>query len=124
MPMHEFRNVGFVHNVDGDVLAFAHPQQWARDFIVVADCADDNLRSQLNQHGRDLQGEIRRRPGGLGLQGRHRMLRRLHTLLETWGLAKRGPQLACSGRDHGGASKTYKIPSLHLILTPAANTTI
>ena len=60
--MHVLRNVCVVHNVDGDVLALAHPQEGTGDFIVVADCADDNLRGQLDQHGRDLQGEIRRTP--------------------------------------------------------------
>ena len=62
MPMHVLRNVCVVHNVDGDGLALAHPQEGTGDFIVVADCADHNLRGQLDHHGRDLQGEIRRTP--------------------------------------------------------------
>jgi hypothetical protein len=63
--MHVLRNVRVVHNLDGDALALAHPQQGTGDFIAVADRADDNLRGQLDHHGRDLQGEIRRAPGGL-----------------------------------------------------------
>jgi hypothetical protein len=42
-------------------------------------------------------------------------------LPEVWRLPKSGPQLACPGRDHGGASKPNKIPSLHAILILAAN---
>jgi hypothetical protein len=49
---------------------------------------------------------------------------RPRNLLEAWRLPQRGPQLACPGRDHGGPSKPYKIPSLHAILIPAANATI
>ena len=121
VPMHKLRNVCAVHHVNGDGLAFAHSQQGPGNLIVVADGADYNLRSQLDQHGRDLQGEIRPMPhrprsGGLRLQRRHPMLRRPRSLRP-----KPGLQPACPGRHHGAPSKPYKIPSLHAILIPASN---
>lgn len=116
--MHVLRNVCVVHNFDGDGLALAHPQEGTGDFIAVADCADYNLRGQLDQHGHDLQGEIRRTPGRLRFQRHHQMLWRPRNLLEAKRLPKRGPQLGRPGRNHGGPSKPYKIPSLHAILIP------
>ena len=82
MPVHVFRNGCVVRNVDGDGLALADPQERTWDFVAVADCADDNLRGQFDHHGRDLQGEIRRMPGGFRFQWRHPMLWRSRNPLE------------------------------------------
>jgi hypothetical protein len=49
------------------------------------------------------------------------MLGRPLDLRELWRLRERGPQLACPRRDHGGASKSYKIPSVHVVLIPITN---
>jgi len=45
-----------------------------RDLVAVADGADHHLRSQLDRHGRDLQGEIRRAGGLRFEQRRYRAL--------------------------------------------------
>jgi hypothetical protein len=120
--MNVLRNVCVVHNLNGDALALANPQEGTGDFIAVTDGADDNLRGQLDQHGRNLEREIRRTPGGLGVGHRcHRILQGGRQLLEACRLPKRGPQLACPGRDHGSPSKPYKIPSLHAILIPTGD---
>jgi hypothetical protein len=52
------------------------------------------------------------------------MLWHSHRLRKAWRFAKRGPQLAGPGRDHGGPSKPYKVSSPHAILIPAAKVTI
>ena len=70
------------------------------------------------------QGEIRRMPGALRFQRNHQMLLLPRKLLETGCLRKRGLQLACPSRDHGGPSKPHKISSLHAILVSAANATL
>ena len=60
MPVHVFRNVRVVHNLDGDALPLSHAQQGAGHLVAVADRADYNLRGQLDDHGRDSKGEVRR----------------------------------------------------------------
>src|ERR1700684_1183791 len=116
MPMHVLGNVRIIHNVDDHGLSLAHPQEGTGDFITVADGADDNLRSQLDHHGCDSQGEIDSAPGGLCLQRRpHRMLRLRGNMSERQRLRERGPQLTCACRDHGGAAKPHKIPAIHLV---------
>jgi hypothetical protein len=52
------------------------------------------------------------------------MLWRPWNLPKPWRLPERGPQRACPCSDHGGAPKSYKIPSVHVIFIPAANATI
>ena len=75
VPMHVFRNVRAVHNLYRDAPALSHPQQGTGDLVAVADGADHHLRGQLDRHGRDLQGEIRRAVGGVRFeQRRHRAL--------------------------------------------------
>src|SRR6202012_1567863 len=74
MPMHVLRNVCVVHNVDGDVPAFAYAQQGTGNLITVSDRADYTLRSQLDQHVFDLQGEIGRRSAGLRRRWHHLIL--------------------------------------------------
>jgi hypothetical protein len=122
--MDVFRNVCVVHNLYGDRLALAHPQQGTGDLIAVADGAEHNLRGQLDHHRCDSQAEIRGVLGCVRFQRHHPMLWRPRILLEAERLPKSGPQLACPGRDHGGPSKPNKIPSLHAILIPAANATM
>ena len=124
MPMHVLRNVCVVHNIDGDALALAHPQQGTGDFIAVAYRADDNLGGQFDQCGRDLKGEVRPTPDGLRFQRHHTMLWRSLNLLKAWRLPKPGLQLLCPGSDHSGTAKPYKFPSLHAILFPAAIATV
>ena len=120
MPVHVFRNIRVVHYLYGDALALAHPQQRTGDLIAVADGADYNIRGQLDHHGRDSQAEIGRALGGVRFQRRHhRMLRRYRTLPQAGRFPKQGgPQLACPGRQHGGPSQPYKLPSFQLILIP------
>jgi hypothetical protein len=120
MPMHVFRNVCVVHNFYGYRLAFAHPQQGARDLIAVADGAEHNPRSQLDHHRCDAQAEIRRVLGGVRMQGRRlRMLRWSRSLLEAWRLSKHGPQLSCPSCDYGSPSQPCKLPTFQSVLIPA-----
>ena len=73
MPVHVFRNVRVVHNLDGDALPLSHAQEGARHLVAVADRADYNLRGQLDDHGRDSKGEVRRALNGiLGISSRCR----------------------------------------------------
>ena len=73
--MDVLRNVRIIHNVDGNGLALAHPQERTGNHIAVADRADDNLWGQLNHRGCDSQVEIRR--ASRVLRSRHRHLRML-----------------------------------------------
>jgi len=124
VPVHILRNVRVVRYVNRNGPTLSRPQKRTGDFIVVADSADNNLRSQLDQHWSDLQAEIGRRPDGLLFYRRHLVLRNSRIRRKATRLCQRRVQLVCPGCNHGGTSKPYKIPSLQAILIPAANIAI
>jgi len=60
MPVHEFRHIGIVDQLDRDGFAFPQSDDGTGHAAVVCCRADDEVRRKLHQYGRDPDRQVRR----------------------------------------------------------------
>ena len=53
VPVHQLRRIGFVMNIDNDLLPFLEPQQRPRKLAVIESGRDDMVGRQLDEPGSD-----------------------------------------------------------------------